>query len=331
MIDQSHSLIKIDRPGLQIPGRVTAVGLELPPELQYHQWAEIGHTLNRVGRGLQWWIGDWLNYGERTYGEAYSQAIDATGYDYVTVSHMAYVSSRVEFCRRRQNLSWSHHAEVAPLEPDEQDKFLNLAEREGLTSKELRGRKRSALNPPPPLPKHKFFVLYADPPWSFANTGFHQSAESHYPTITTDELCDRPNIAELVGEQGVLFLWVPNAMIADGLRVCEAWGFAYRTNRTWIKDRSPGLGWYVKSKHETLLIATRGQGVFPKEKPDSWFKAEVEHPRLPAPLGRRSESKVRKHTEDPMGICPHAPSRQQKGQAAIPEYNEASEEAFQPP
>ncbi|MEE8494404.1 MAG: MT-A70 family methyltransferase, partial [Nitrospirales bacterium] len=128
----------------------------------------------------------------------------------------------------------------------------------------------------------KFFVIYADPPWAFDNSGFEQSAESQYPTMTTDELCNHCDIAELVGEQGVLFLWVPNSMIGDGLKVCEAWGLEYKTNRTWIKDRSPGIGWYVKSKHETLLIATRGQGVFPKEKPDSWFKAEVQgHSRKP--------------------------------------------------
>jgi hypothetical protein len=77
-------------------------------------------VLGEIGRACQWWIGDWLNYGERAYGEKYAQGMAATGYELQTLTNMAWVAARVEISRRREILSWSHHAEVAALESDEQ-------------------------------------------------------------------------------------------------------------------------------------------------------------------------------------------------------------------
>jgi len=62
---------------------------------------------------MQWWLGDWLNYGERQYGEMYSQAIEEVNLDYGTLRNFKYVSSRIELSRRRDKLSWFHHREVA--------------------------------------------------------------------------------------------------------------------------------------------------------------------------------------------------------------------------
>ena len=133
----------------------------------------------------------------------------------------------------------------------------------------------------PKLPEGKHFVIYADPPWSFRNTGFAQSAKSQYPTMEVDEI-SAVAVSELICDQAVLFLWVPNAILEDGLTVCDAWGFDYKTNRVWIKDRAPGMGWYVESKHEILLIGIKGDGVFPREKVSSWFAADVaRHSRKP--------------------------------------------------
>ena len=71
---------------------------------------------------------DWSAYGERWYVETYAQAVDLTGRDYGSLANMTYVAKQVDFSRRREKLSWSHHQEVAPLEPDEQDTWLELAE-----------------------------------------------------------------------------------------------------------------------------------------------------------------------------------------------------------
>jgi hypothetical protein len=100
---------------LGLPGKVSRIGLQLPESLSFEQWENIGSTLHSVEGSIQWWIGDWLNYGEQRYGEKYSQALEVTDASYQTLAHAKSVASKFEFCRRRQNLSWSHHQEVASL------------------------------------------------------------------------------------------------------------------------------------------------------------------------------------------------------------------------
>ena len=62
--------------------------------------------------------------------------------------------------------------------------------------------------------------------------------------------------------------------LLDAIRVMTAWGFDYKASIVWVKDRAPGLGWFVNTKHELLLVATRGQA-HPVEKVDSVFAASV--------------------------------------------------------
>jgi len=86
------------------------------------------------------WLGDWLAYGERAYGETYAQALDATDYEYGTLRDAMWVTKQFALSRRRDNLSWSHHREVAALPPDRQDHWLDRAEAEGLTRNGLRSQ-----------------------------------------------------------------------------------------------------------------------------------------------------------------------------------------------
>lgn len=110
--------------------------------------------------------------------------------------------------------------------------------------------------PKPALPQGKYSVIYADPPWRYENSGFTTSAENHYPTMSTDEICNLP-IKDLAHENAVLFLWVTSPMIKGALTVCEAWGFEYKTNFVWVKDRHMA-GFYCYGQHELLFVATRG-------------------------------------------------------------------------
>jgi len=80
-----------------------------------------------VTRAAQWWLGDWINYGHARYGERYRRTATLTGYDPQSLMNMAYVASRVPTSRRRENLSWSHHAELAPLGAEEQEYWLERA------------------------------------------------------------------------------------------------------------------------------------------------------------------------------------------------------------
>lgn len=74
----------------------------------------------------------------------YAQALSETDLEYSTLTKAKWVSSQIEICRRRQSLTHAHHSEVASLEPKEQDKWLDRAESEGLTVKELRQEIRDA-------------------------------------------------------------------------------------------------------------------------------------------------------------------------------------------
>ncbi|MDQ6778590.1 MAG: hypothetical protein M3071_20735 [Actinomycetota bacterium] len=94
----------------------------------------IGGVSRRVG----WWLGDWLRYGNARFGERYSRAARITGYDTQTLMNMTYVASRFDVSRRRENLSWSHHAELAALPPGDQDYWLERARTEALSIRDLR-------------------------------------------------------------------------------------------------------------------------------------------------------------------------------------------------
>jgi N6-adenosine-specific RNA methylase IME4 len=194
------------------------------------------------------------------------------------------VASRVETSRRREVLSWSHHKEVAALEPAEQDAWLDRAEAEGWTRMDLRSaikRGRVLAAPAASLPAGKFAVLLADPPWQydFSPTDAARAIENHYPTLTADEIAcledaDGRPVADLAADDAVLYMWATNPKVAEALTVIEGWGFRYVTNLAWVKDRI-GMGYWARQRHELLLVATRGEMAPPPEhlRPDSVIEA----------------------------------------------------------
>jgi hypothetical protein len=110
----------------------------------FAEWKEVGKAIRLMEKMIHWIIGDWLNYGERTYGQKYQEAEEQTGFEYGTLANDKYVAGQVEFSRRRENLSWAHHAEVAALESIQQDIVLLAAEQQGLTRQDLRRLVRHA-------------------------------------------------------------------------------------------------------------------------------------------------------------------------------------------
>lgn len=108
-------------------GEVTPVSWQPPAELTFEEWTAIGNTLQQVNASLNWWIGDWLNYGEHKWGEMYAQAVEVTGWDYDRLAKAKWVASSVNSCIRLQNLRWSHHHEVANMQPEEQRHWLQAA------------------------------------------------------------------------------------------------------------------------------------------------------------------------------------------------------------
>jgi len=246
---------------------ISPTALELPAGMSFEDWADYGRRLSRVAEGVMWWLGDWWRYGEHRYGERAAQALDPETYAFQTFANAGYVARRFETSRRREVLSWSHHAEVAALEPDVGDELLGKAEVEDWSVRQLRGQVRELRrtervkaivrqHDADPSILGAFPVLYADPPWryDFAEDEESRAVENHYPTMTVEEICDLdvPGAAD-----GVLFLWTTSPKLREGLAVVNAWGYEYRTCMVWVKDRI-GMGYYARQQHELLLIAARG-------------------------------------------------------------------------
>ena len=113
--------------------------LRLPANMSFSEWMALGTTLKAMEKGVNWWIGDWLNGGERMYGEMYSQALDAK--EYQTLANIKYVAGVFPPHKRRANLSFSIHAEIAPLmalDPDMANEILDNAEKLRMTVRDVR-------------------------------------------------------------------------------------------------------------------------------------------------------------------------------------------------
>jgi hypothetical protein len=117
---------------------LTSVAWLAGGELSYDEWLRRGRRLGVAGRSAAWWIGDWVRYGAARYGRRYELATRVTGYEHQTLLNMVYVATRFEISRRRENLSWSHHAELAAFDAQEQDRWLDRAAAQGLTVRRLR-------------------------------------------------------------------------------------------------------------------------------------------------------------------------------------------------
>jgi hypothetical protein len=114
-------------------------------DLGHPGWVEAGQQLGAIGRVSNWWVGDWLQYGTSRWGEKYVEAARITGYDVKTLRNIAYVAKRFDLSRRRDKLHWSHHAEVAVLEAEEQDRWLDRAIVDRLSVADLRVELRGSL------------------------------------------------------------------------------------------------------------------------------------------------------------------------------------------
>jgi len=115
--------------------------LPLHTGMSREEWEAAGKGLRDAAEWTQWAIGEWLNFGRREFGEAitYERAAAITGYAVPTLHNLASVSLRIS---PRGEMSWAHHREVAALEPAEQDRWLDKAEKEDWSTRELRDQLR---------------------------------------------------------------------------------------------------------------------------------------------------------------------------------------------
>ncbi|MFD9004260.1 LmbU family transcriptional regulator [Streptomyces sp. NPDC059582] len=126
--------------------KVQKSGMTFPQNLSERSWEQIGAGLRELVDSSAWWLADWLLYGESTYGwRRYKEAVERTGLDYQTLRNYAWVARRFEHHRRRDSLSFAHHAEVTRLSPPEQDYWLRKAEQQKWSRNELRRAVRASL------------------------------------------------------------------------------------------------------------------------------------------------------------------------------------------
>lgn len=114
----------------------------------------------------------------------------------------------------------------------------------------------------------KFKTILADPPWQFQNRTGKVAPEhgrlNRYGTMALSDICRLP-VEEISADTAHLYLWVPNALLPDGLRVMSEWGFTYKSNLVWHKVRKDGgsdgrgVGFYFRNVTEVILFGVRGR------------------------------------------------------------------------
>jgi N6-adenosine-specific RNA methylase IME4 len=292
--------MKTDLVRLATQAKLTTSGLDLPEDLPFVEWLEVGRGLRALEGAVQWWVGDWLSYGERKYGEKYTEAVAATGYAYATLNAARWVAQRIEPVRRRTSLSWSHHKEVAALGVAEQEVLLGAAETEGWTRNELRRRanqyKRALSHASPGAAGpacnvrdletltrqgRRFRTVLADPPWRYENQTTRASTGNHYDSMAVEEIAALP-VARLATADSHLHLWTTNAFLFEARHVMEAWGYQYKSLFVWAKPQM-GLGNYYRLAHELCLLGVRGSAPFRHRGQRSWQEwPRSEHSAKPA-------------------------------------------------
>ena len=142
----------------------------------------------------------------------------------------------------------------------------------------------------------KYATILADPPWRFSNRTGKMAPEhrrlSRYGTLTLEEILALP-VAEAAEARAHLYLWVPNALILEGLDVMRRWGFTYKTNLVWHKVRKDGgpdgrgVGFYFRNVTELVLFGVRGsmRTLAPGRRQVNFLKTQKrEHSRKPDEL-----------------------------------------------
>lgn len=114
----------------------------------------------------------------------------------------------------------------------------------------------------------RYATILADPPWQFVNRTGKVAPEhrrlSRYGTMTLGEIENLP-VDALTAPTAHLYLWVPNALLPDGLKVMKAWGFTYKSNLVWHKIRKDGgsdgrgVGFYFRNVTELILFGVKGK------------------------------------------------------------------------
>jgi N6-adenosine-specific RNA methylase IME4 len=139
----------------------------------------------------------------------------------------------------------------------------------------------------------KYRLIFVDPPWSFGDalkqSSTPRGASSNYPVLDTNAIAALP-VESVCADDAVLCLWCPSALLVEGLRVMDHWGFIHRGVGTWVKQTSGGktafgMGHLLRGATEHFLFGTRGSPykyiVGPKNIRNVWFAENLKHSQKP--------------------------------------------------
>ena len=198
-------------------------------------------------------------------------------------------------CREMVRLSkaervsvWMHLTRADP-EPTEKDVRLWL--RETKRQSRLRAISSKAATELCDVAGGPFPVIMADCPWQYdsGTTDPTRQIENHYDTMPVDDICRlwSAGLEDIVTEDAVIFMWAVSPLLPEAFQVMAEWDFTYKANRIWVKDKI-GPGYWVRNRHELLLIGARGN--IPTPNPSDLVDSILEAP--------RSDT----HSEKPDGI-----------------------------
>jgi N6-adenosine-specific RNA methylase IME4 len=239
---------------------LNTTNLTFKRDVSKEEWMDVFKALKQVEGCVQFWIGDCLAYRQQKWG-MYDDIAEETGYDKTTLRHIKDTTENIENVRRRTELSFSHHVEVASLPPEKQEIFLQKAVEEHLSVRDLRQAIRVDGNTSstPELKKDKKYrVIYADPPWSYGNQmpKGTTTPSDYYNTMSTGAICALP-VRDITDDNAILFLWTTSPHLRESFDVIDAWGFDYKTSFIWDKVKH-NMGHYNSVRHEFLLICVKG-------------------------------------------------------------------------
>lgn len=253
------------------------------PTLQ--SWAKTWEFVQKAEGATQWWVGDILNYGLETYPEDVSQFLDEK--DYGTKKNYQYVCKSIPASRRREAMSFSMHAEVAPFKEDEQEELLNKAEKLGLTVQELRKEKHrlviEATRPPATLdpnlilgdcieeltklPDNSIDCLLTDPPYGIGYQSNFRQATPQFDKLKNDKaeafnLLDRAlEITEKkLKDNSHVYIFTSWKVYPEFRDIIQKY-FTIKNVLIWVKSGGAigDLDADYMDKYEMIIYATKGR------------------------------------------------------------------------
>lgn len=254
----------------------TPTGLIFAENTPEHVWGRLTQRLIRQHKRIEWAIGDAINFGERKYRGTYEHWVHETGLKENTLATIAWVSREIESSRRREDVGWSHHREVAGLEEaEDQDRLLDEAADKGMTRHDLREKVREVKQerareaaramplpdperiPPSvrvevadvtkriPLPDESVHLIVTSPPYGVGLDDYADGGDvlaSDWPSFMVRWLDEALRVTV---DTGRLALNVPldtvkggfRATYATAVQMAESVGWEYRSTILWIDDQ----------------------------------------------------------------------------------------------